>query len=352
METLDFGVQSEFNIRFSTSPVFECALGIAAFTRDEIHDKLDRSIEDLRSMGDRMTEELRREVSLAGEVHSWRNLLFLAHRCPLLSDSPWEQHIHLFVSWIQENEQCLTELAAPFLGVASESELKDALSGNVLAQQNLLQIYSDNPVVHLNLRYLFSIESHTLTEHLINLLECWFNEFVCADASQTMRALQLDEQFRRQQMAEGMKPPQLIRTVTRGNELQPTPGVQTLWLIPQSVYRPFTILNYLPNTVVYYYPLADEFLPGGSIQTQMVHVASLHKALGDVQRIRLLNQIRLSPKSLAELTNTLNATKSNLHHHLALLRSSGLVEVEDGVYSMNQDAILRVGDELRALLNL
>jgi len=115
MTTLDFGVPIEYNIRFSTSPVFECALDVAAFTREEIHDKLDRNFDDLRSMRNRMSDELRREVSLSGEIHTWRSLLFLAHRCPYFADSPWEQHIGLFLDWIHENESCLTELAAPFL---------------------------------------------------------------------------------------------------------------------------------------------------------------------------------------------------------------------------------------------
>ncbi|WAH42466.1 helix-turn-helix domain-containing protein [Alicyclobacillus fastidiosus] len=150
----------------------------------------------------------------------------------------------------------------------------------------------------------------------------------------TMLALQQDKQHN-EHIADGVKSSELIRLVTKGSALQPHPGVNTLWLIPQSAYRPFTIVNYLPHCLVYYYPVADEFLPGGIAQTQMMQVAALHKALGDAQRIRLLTLVRHSAKSLGELTNTLNATKSNVHHHLTLLRTVGLVQVEDGVYSIN-----------------
>lgn len=150
MKTLDFGVPSEYNIRFSTSPLFECALGIAAFTREEIYDKLEQNLDDLRSTRKRMSPELQQEVSLAGEVHTWRSLLFLAHRCPDLSQSPWEQHLDIFLNWIQEHEDVLVTLAAPYLGEAYASELAEALSGNPVARQHLMQLHSDNPVIHLN----------------------------------------------------------------------------------------------------------------------------------------------------------------------------------------------------------
>jgi len=350
MKTMDFGVASEYNIRFSTSPIFECALGIAAFTREEIFDKLDGSLDDLRSMRARMTKQLQQEVNLAGEVHTWRSLLFLAHRCPDLSHSPFEQHIDIFLNWIQRNEDCLVKLAAPYLGEAYESELEAALSGNQVALQHLIQIHSDNPVIHLNLRYLFSVDPRTFLQHLKNLLLYWHQELL-SDMPHTMLALQQDKQHY-EQIADGLQSSELIRLVTKGSELQPHAGVDTLWLIPQSAYRPFTIINYLPHCVVYYYPISDKFLPGGIAQAQILQISALHKALGDVQRIRLLTLIRHSPKSLSELTNTLKATKSNVHHHLTLLRTAGLVQVEDGVYSINHEAISQVGTELHALLNL
>lgn len=351
MKILDFGVPSEYNIRFSTSPVFECALGIAAFTREEIYDKLDRNLDDLRSLRDRMSKELQQEVSLAGEVHTWRSLLFLAHRCPDLLQSPWEQHINFFLNWIQENENCLIRLATPYLGELYATELEDALSGNHVSQDHLIQVHSDNPVIHLNLRYLFTVDSRTFLQHLKKLLACWYKELLFSDIPRTMLALQQDIQHN-EQISDGLKSTELIRLVTKGSELQPHPGVDTLWMIPQFAYRPFTIINYLPQCLIYYYPVADEFLPGGIAQTGMMQVATLHKALGDVQRIRLLTLIRHSPKSLGELTNTLNATKSNVHHHLTLLRTAGLVQVEDGVYSINHEAISQVGTELHALLGL
>ncbi|QSO52688.1 winged helix-turn-helix transcriptional regulator [Alicyclobacillus curvatus] len=349
MTTLDFGTHSEYSTRFSSSPVFECALSIAAFTREDIHDKLEPNLDHFRAIRTRMSDELKQEIRVSGEVHSWRNLLFLAHRCPHLSDSPWKDHMKLFLGWMSDNEPSLKELAAPYLGDARSSELHDALSGNETSQQNLIRSHHDNPVVHLNLRYLFSIDSHTFLTHLRTLLERWYNEVFIVDMESTMTALQRDLEYRKQ-LSVSMQPSHLVRSVTKGSELRPVPGTDTLWFIPQFAYRPFTIINYLPHCVVYYYPVADEFVSGGTDHTQMTQVAALHKALGDVSRLRLLMLIRHHPKSLAELTDILGATKSNIHHHLTLLRTAGVVRVNDGVYAIDQDAILKVGDELRGLL--
>lgn len=351
MNTLDFGISGQYNIRFSTSPVFECALGIAAFTRDEIHDKLSQTADELHAMRDRMSDELNHEISLAGEIHTWRSLLFLAHRCPLLMSSPWEEHMGLFLQWIGDQEANLKDLAAPYLGEQYDTELHNALSGDVNAQENLIQLHMSNPVIHLNLRYLFSVKSSALAMHLQRLIGGWYKEILSDDSSDTMLALQRDVQHN-EQLAKEMPPADLIRTVTKGSELNSYPGVDTLWVVPQSAYRPFTIVNYLPRCIVYYYPVADEFLADESRQSQMNKVALLHKAVGDVQRIRLLDLIRTSPKSLAELTNALNATKSNVHHHLALLRTAGFVRVEGGIYSLEPEALVQLGDELRTLLKL
>ncbi|WP_067621431.1 ArsR/SmtB family transcription factor [Alicyclobacillus acidiphilus] len=349
MKTLDFGVPSDYTLRFSSSSVFECALSIAAFTREEIYDKLDHSLEHFRSMRDRMSDTLHKEVSLSGHVHTWRSLLFLAHQCPHVWNSPWEQHVQLFLNWIQENEHCLTKLAAPYLGEIYVSELDDALAGNQTAQRHLIEVHTDNPVIHLNLRYLFSVKSHDFLEHLVNLLTYWYKEIEGFRMADTMMALEQDRRHA-EQLATGLTSRELIRLLTRGSELQPHPGVNTLWLVPQFAYRPFTIINHLAQCVVYYYPVGDEFLPWGTTHAQMNQAAALHKALGDVQRLRLLTLLRQSPKSLAEITHRLNATKSNIHHHLTLLRTADLVQVQDGIYSLNHEAISRVGTELRALL--
>lgn len=348
---LEFGAATSVRVDVTTSPVFEVALAIAAYTRDEIHDKLELSLDAIRWIHKQMSSCLRAEVERSGQVHSWRNLLFLAHRCPDLTNETWDKQVESVVEWIKANESGLHTLAAPFLGDAYEVLLHEALSGDTAAQQNLLADHASNPVVHLNLQYLFSVDTLTLKSHLTNLLMGWYEEILKREAKDVRDALERDAQQTRD-FARKTAPSELVHRITHGNDFQPSPGMDTLWLIPQVAYRPFTILNFLPRTVVYYYPVSDELLPGGQARQKLARVVALHKALGDVQRIRLLQCIRHAPQSLAELTTALQATKSNVHHHLTLLRSAGIVQSENGVYALNADAVRSVGTELRDLLGI
>lgn len=67
----------------------------------------------------------------------------------------------------------------------------------------------------------------------------------------------------------------------------------------------------------------------------------LGRALGDETRMRLLQTLRLAPRTLPELCESLDSPRTTLLHHLALLRSSGLIEIEvlageANVYSLRQ----------------
>jgi DNA-binding transcriptional ArsR family regulator len=67
----------------------------------------------------------------------------------------------------------------------------------------------------------------------------------------------------------------------------------------------------------------------------------LGRALGDDTRIRLLHTLRLSPRTLPELCESLTSPRTTLLHHLALLRAAGLIEIEitagePNVYSLHQ----------------
>ena len=54
-------------------------------------------------------------------------------------------------------------------------------------------------------------------------------------------------------------------------------------------------------------------------------------ALGNKERIRILNQLRERPQSVTELLKDANLTQSTLSHHLRILRKAGLVNgIRDG----------------------
>ncbi|WP_206918768.1 hypothetical protein [Alicyclobacillus suci] len=78
--------------------MYECALGIGAFTWDEVHNKLDIVQAQVLQIKRQMSEAPKREVSLAGMHHTWRSLLYLIHRCPYLPSTAQDKHLPVFMN--------------------------------------------------------------------------------------------------------------------------------------------------------------------------------------------------------------------------------------------------------------
>jgi DNA-binding transcriptional ArsR family regulator len=77
------------------------------------------------------------------------------------------------------------------------------------------------------------------------------------------------------------------------------------------------------RTVILHPPVADDGPDDAGARLR-----ELGRALGDDTRIRLLHTLRLGPRTLPELCESLDSPRTTLLHHLALLRSSGLIEIE------------------------
>ena len=89
------------------------------------------------------------------------------------------------------------------------------------------------------------------------------------------------------------------------------------------------------QTVILHPPLGE-----GVASDPAVQLREIGRALGDDTRIRLLQQLRVADRTLADLCAALDAPRTTLLHHLALLRSAGLVELrvrsgaQPNVYSL------------------
>jgi DNA-binding transcriptional ArsR family regulator len=83
------------------------------------------------------------------------------------------------------------------------------------------------------------------------------------------------------------------------------------------------VVDEVDRTVILHPPLAD-----GVPDVAGARLRELGRALGDDTRIRLLHTLRLSARTLPELCKALDTPRTTLLHHLALLRSAGLIDLE------------------------
>lgn len=343
-------VTDSFEIVVTSSPVYEIALGIAAFTWPEISDKLERTPEQWRDLTRSLSGELEATVQLAGQVHTWRSLLFVAHQCDKLRFHPLEIHVDLLCEWMQANEHSLISLASPYLGRQHAEPLASALNGNQQQQDFLLREYRADPLVYPNLNYLFQVEPKQLLHHLITLLTKW-NAEVIQQHHVLFETLESDA-AQKQKLSLTTSTMDLIHMATNGDELRPEPGLEQIWLVPQISYRPFTIYHRLAHRVVLYYPVQDDHMPGLLESRSVLHVANLFKAVGDVNRVRIMKLLRTSPRAVTEIGHHLELSKSTAHHHLTLLRSVGLVRVENGLYTLDTSEVEKIHKPLCSLLRM
>jgi DNA-binding transcriptional ArsR family regulator len=126
-------------------------------------------------------------------------------------------------------------------------------------------------------------------------------------------------------LAERLRPPDLVDTVTRGVRYTPEPGIDRVLLVPNVVSRPWSIFTESSGTKILCYGVDESQVTGTAPPDPLV---AAYKALGDGTRLRILRRLADGPATLNELTELVGLAKSTVHGHLLVLRTGGLVVAE------------------------
>lgn len=191
-----------------------------------------------------------------------------------------------------------------------------------------------------------------LIEPAREVLRTWLGHFV--EVEDRVRAmLQRDVELRADDRA-SLGPVELIERTTNGVRWLSEPGVARIILAPSYFSRPYNSLFAGEDWRMFCYPIADQALDSGDPLAPPPAVVRLHRALGDETRLRILRLLRDSDRYLTEIAQALELSKPTVKHHLALLRSAGLVTVVDEgnytYYALRRDRLEQAGDELRLFL--
>jgi len=151
-----------------------------------------------------------------------------------------------------------------------------------------------------------------------------------------------------------LEPGELIEKTTGGLRFLSEPGVVRVLLAPSYFARPYNFLLAADDWKLYGYPIADTALDAADPLAPPLAVVRLHRALGDETRLRILRLLRDRDLYLTEIAQLLELSKPTIKHHLAQLRSAGLVTVteEAGLtyYSLRRDRLSDATAELRHFL--
>jgi DNA-binding transcriptional ArsR family regulator len=149
-------------------------------------------------------------------------------------------------------------------------------------------------------------------------------------------------------------PLSFVEHTTNGIRLVPEPSIKRIVLAPTYFGRPYNTITRVDDVQLICYPIADSALGAASMTTPPAATIRLYRALGDETRLRILRLLADQDRYLTELAADLELSKPTISHHLAQLRSAGLVTTtEQGnviYYSLRRDRIQEAGPELAGFL--
>ena len=142
-------------------------------------------------------------------------------------------------------------------------------------------------------------------------------------------------------------PARLIEEVAPGVHYGPQVLDDVVLVTSTQVAPILVVVDEVDRTVILHPPLGDSGATDAGAQLR-----DLGRAVGDATRLRLLQELRTGPRTLVELTAALDSPRTTLLHHLALLRSAGLIEIavvdgEPNVYTLHHDGFERLAQAAR-----
>jgi len=226
-----------------------------------------------------------------------------------------------------------------------------AAEGDMDAQKQFIKMASrDEGDWSSELRYIFSIDAEEMKKTLLYILQNWYERVFRDYEQQWLPILERDAEVKRAMVAT-MPLERLIETATNGLLYEPEAGLRRVLLIPSYTMRPWNELSEYQDCKIFCYPVADESISEDS-NTPPVRLVRLYKALADERRLRLLKLLMTRSYTLQEIADEFGVAKTTMHHHLATLRTAGLVRAQaDGkFYNLRHDMLSEVSELLDSYL--
>ncbi len=276
----------------------------------------------------------------ADSCEVWTHLPGLAYDCPeprivphflsyLETVDPFELRLHMF-GYYQRRFRVHTPLDI----------ILRAAEGDEEAQQLFLKTsFPEDAGWQRTLRRLFAQDPLETKQQVLDILGQWYERVFRDLEPEILPIIERDVEAKRA-LSQSVSLERLVEVATNGFELVPEPGLRKVVLIPSYVNRPWNVPTEYQDAKIFIYPVADESIAEDS-NTPPLRLVRLMKALADERRLRILKKLTTGSYSLQEIADDFGVAKTTLHHHLAILRSAGLVLVQsdERLYSLRQNGM-------------
>lgn len=328
-----------YEVQLTYSPLWECALGIAAVTNSQILNTLEKPLTYWEELKETFSTNLLNHLDYVEKNNTWKALLQLLH---------YNENANLseFCSSIKSLQAYdLKFICLPFIGDKFQHLRESAALEDENAVLELKNLTSDNPFFPQYIEFISKADINELKTHLIEVMTGWYESVIAPNLEETQQILQTDYQSKKQ-MKEKMAPEELVEWATGGINYLPEPSVHKVLLIPQQVYRPWNIEADLEGIKVFYYPIANESLSPNDKYMPSNFLIQKHKALGEEVRLRIVKLLSENDRSLQNLTEHIDMGKTTIHHHLKILRAAKIVEMNGLNYALKANALELIFKEL------
>ena len=233
-----------------------------------------------------------------------------------------------------------------YRGGVSRALIAGAADGQSQAEAALLAGSDDEHAAAY--RHLLKIRPGETRDLLLRVLEGWTSSVMEMDGE--VGAMLDRSAAAASRLVEAATFDQVLDVLSPGCRYDPEPGIDRLLLVPSWVGRPWLVMCEHDGAKIFCFPASDE--RAHAADDPPVGLATLYRALGEENRLRLLRRLAGDACTLQELTDHVGLAKSTVHGHLLALRTSGLValDVIDRRYSLRPGALAAAGIMLDAYL--
>ncbi|EPD51552.1 winged helix-turn-helix domain-containing protein [Paenisporosarcina sp. FSL H8-0542] len=330
------------SIEVESSQVWEVILGITGFTHTQLRHTFEFD-EMWESNLDSMSEILLKYLDEIERTNLWYGLILLQERFSAKSITDFS----LQLSEMNPNE--FYETVLPYKDREMEPMRREISAQYKQGDsfESYASYFNDHAYLGEYIRHLGSYSYQEICTLFINLMTDWYT-WIRQNEKWEKWIRTLDFEEKQYNSLDKNNPIETIELITGGVRYFPEPSVWTVKLIPQVIYRPWTLEVRTPDTKLYFYPLKEEYLTEPGVPS--AELIRGHKALGDEVRLKILYQLVKESSSLQDLSLQFSISKTTLHHQLSLLKAAKFIQVDKGIYKANMTRINAFSERLTQYL--
>jgi DNA-binding transcriptional ArsR family regulator len=282
----------------------------------------------------------------------WINLISLLVR----SSQPWD--LHRLITAVQGcapaelHYIAIGGLRRQLLQAVPEQTIHAALVGDPIAQEQLHAAFASDELVLNATPWLAGSSSADVHHTILDVLVTWREQMLLpSDEAELSMVLHEHAVAARDQLAKTGD--RLFLASTIGGLHYSPAGLDHVLTIASPQVSPIVVVVDGHDQDIIVHPPIGEAARDPDATTRLLE---LSRALGDKTRMRILTTLRQGEMTAVELTRALGAPRTTLLHHLALMRSAGLIHVtvtpgDSTVYRIRPEAFRELSRAAAAFLS-